>query len=353
MYKLKKSKILAMLLTLTLLFSMSACGDSENGNPEIPEPPETPDVQPPNETTEPDCVMIRQVMIDTTDLAAAAYLGYFDMGYDDLKSYLEDNGFLENHPFIADIPHANYIEHEGGELYCIVPADENAKVKVYEWVISEANDYMGEPGDLIYENHCGAPILLKGNMSEGMPNMMVQITDSEGNVLEYIPSVSMMDGTLTKPMTLPTIYDFTPYDALGYEYGFTVDHLTAFSNWITSAYTVNQENVEGSLYFGDSGEMEFCYAIHEGEPYSVYYEGIYYLAEGNVEEESIPDDAVIFELKLVADNSDLQIARPEILTAMTFEKDPSQNSIYMHYVAGDYLFDNEQYFDYLLEPAVG
>jgi len=362
MYKLKRNKILSVLLMLALLFSLAACSGSDGETPEVPDLPPTGEntdnntddnTDDPVIAMEPDCVMVRQAMIETTNAAAVAYLGCFDREFEELGPYLEENGFLQDYPFIADIPYANYITLEGDELYCIVPADEDANIRVYEWVIDESNDYMGEPGDLVYENHCGVPFLLKGNISETMPNMMVEITDSARGCLEYVPSVSMMNGTLEKPLTVPTIMDITPYDAMGYEYGFTADELTRRGNWITKVYTVNGEYIEGSFYFDDNGDMQFCYATEEGGPYEVYYEGTWFYAEGNVEDEDISEDAVIFELTLAEDNSAYQIARPQILTAMTFVKNPWQNEIYMTYAAGDYLFDIEEYFDYYLEPALG
>lgn len=356
MYKNMLHKVLALLLALVLVFSLSACGGE-------PDPSEQPDNPPAGDNTdtpedpvivpEPDCVMVRQAMIETSNAAAVAYLGYFDQEFEDLGAYLEEKGFLEEYPFIADIPYANYIMLEGDELYCIVPADEDANIRVYEWVIDESNDYEGAPGRLVYENHCGVPFLLKGNMSDTMPNMMIEITDSTRGTLEYVPFVSMMDGTLEKPLTVPTIMDITPYEAMGYEYGFTLGELVRRGNWITEVYTVNGDYIEGAFYFDEQGNMQFCYQTEEDGLYDVYYEGTYFYAEGNVEEESVPDDAVVFELTLKEDNSDYQIARPQILTAMTFTKNPWQNEIYMTYVAGDYLFDIEEYFDYFLEPTVG
>ena len=348
MLKNKTKNILLLVLVLALTVSISACGDSGENNPSPP--PVVPD----KGTTEPDCVMLRQAMIETTDMAAVAYLGYYEGDYEGLDEYLDEYKLAEDHPFIKEIDADHFVESEGGELYCIVPADEDSFVNVYEWIISEENDFMGEVGNIIYEGGAD-PFILRCNMSDIMPNTFVEVVDSAGNTLEYIPQMSLMSGTLLKPYEVPTILDFTPYEAFteyfGFGYGFSLDNLTAVGNWVTKVYTVNDEFVEGNWYFGEDGTVEFCHAVSEGKPYEIYYEGQYYEAEGN---DDFPENTYIMDMKLAEDNSELQLARPEIVTAVTFIEYPDEINVYMLYQGGDYIFDNAvNHNEYVLEPTMG
>jgi len=350
--KLRIKKILLMLLILILAVSMTACGSSGDGENKPSPPPDDPD----KGVTDagPDCVMLRQAMIETTDMAAVAFLGYYEGDYEGLDDYLDEYKFAEDHPFIKEIDADHFVESEGGELYCIVPADEESFVNVYEWIISEENDFMGEVGNIIYEGGAD-PFILRCNMSDIMPNTFVEVVDSAGNTLEYIPQMSLMSGTLLKPYEVPTILDFTPYEAFteyfGFGYGFSLDNLTAVGNWVTKVYTVNDEFVEGNWYFGEDGTVEFCHAVSEGKPYEIYYEGQYYEAEGN---DDFPENTYIMDMKLAEDDSELQLARPEIVTAVTFIEYPDDVNVYMLYQGGDYIFDNAaNHNEYVLEPTMG
>lgn len=348
MIRTKTKNILIILLMLILSVSMTACGGSGDGDNKPSSPPD----EPVNEG--PDCVMLRQAMIETTDMAAVAFLGYYEGDYEGLDDYLDEYKFAEDHPFIKEIDADHFIEHEGDELYCIVPADEEAFVNVYEWIISEDNDFMGEVGNVIYEGDA-EPFFIKCNMSDIMPNTFVEVVDSAGNTLEYIPQMSLMSGTLLKPYEVPTILDFTPYESFteyfGFGYGFSLDNLTAVGNWITKVYTLNDDFVEGNWYFGEDGTVEFCHSVSEGKPYEIYYEGQYYEAEGNDE---FPENTYIMDMKLEEDNSELQLARPEIVTAVTFIEYPDDVNVFMYYQGGDYIFDNAvNHNEYVLEPTMG
>ena len=349
MLKCKTKKLLLIMLVMILAVSMTACGSGGDGDNKPLPPPDEP------VSEGPDCVMLRQAMIETTDMAAVAYLGYYEGDYEGLNDYLDEYKLAEDHPFLKEFDADHFIEHEGGELYCIVPADENAFVNVYEWIISEENDFMGEVGNLIYEGNA-EPFFIKCNMSDIMPNVFIEVVDSAGNTLEYIPQMSLMSGTLLVPYEAPTILDFTPYETFsemfGFGYEFSIDQLTAVGNWITQVDTLNNETVEGNFYFGEEGKMEFCHAVGENLPYEVYYEGIYYEIEGD--DYGYPENTYILELKLVSDESQYQIARPDIATTVTFVSHPGDEDIYMLYQSGDYIFDNtDDIIQYILQPTFG
>jgi hypothetical protein len=151
------------------------------------------------------------------------------------------------------------------------------------------------------------------------------------------------------------VWDFSPYEKLGYvtegEYDYTFDPAVLYyaENWTSYVDTVNDDTVAVSFWFDEYGNMEMCYEVYGGEGYQVYYEGSWYPAE----DDSYPESTLIFELELVEDNSDLQIARPEIYTAMSFEYDEMFETVFMTYEDYDYLLDVESHYYYSLEQAMG
>ena len=92
-----------------------------------------------------------------------------------------------------------------------------------------------------------------------------------------------------------------------------------------------------------------CYEVYGGEGYAVYYEGYWYPAE----DPTLPESTLIFDLSLIDDNSDIQIARPVIYTSMSFEYDEDYECVYMTYEDGDWLLDVEENLYYTLYNAAG
>lgn len=139
---------------------------------------------------------------------AAASLGYLDGTYDEIMAHIEDMGFLEKYPFL-EIPKERYASLNGGELYAIVPYDKDAKITVYNGVLDET-DFSIKPGSIAAEFAGGMPVLLKCNVSEIMPNVVVEITSGE-ETHQFSPCLSGKDGHL---VTIDGVYDFSSYDIL-------------------------------------------------------------------------------------------------------------------------------------------
>lgn len=366
MFKNKLKKFTALIAVLAMMLAFTACGGGGDNPP--PEKPDSP--QPPQATVNPDnggeafdgndFVMLRQAMIDTTDMAAVAYLGWFEDYYDyydfsQIEEYIADTLITEDYPFIAHIDEEHFVPHIGGQLFCIVPADENATITIYDHIFDEVT-YESVIGDILYYSEDGKPIIVMGNESEIIPNIFVEIIDSEGNMLEYIPCLSGMDGSLEVPYEVPTVWDFTPYEKLGYvtegNYGYNeFDPAVLYygENWTSFVDTINDDTVAVGFWFDEYGNMEMCYEVYGGNGYEVYYEGYWYPAEDS----SYPDSTLIFELSLVEDTSDIQMARPEIYTAMSFEYDDMSETVFMTYEDYDYLLDVESHYYYSLEQAMG
>ena len=98
----------------------------------------------------------------------------------------------------------------GWDIYCIVPADENADVAVneYGWLTEGAE--LPEAGELLYHGSGAAPVYLIANESDIMPNTQVTVTAADGTAVIYQPFLSLRDGSLAVPED-GTVYDFTVY----------------------------------------------------------------------------------------------------------------------------------------------
>jgi len=363
MLKNKLKKITAIIVALAMVLALTACG---GGGTDAPQNSDTPRATP-QATADPDnggeafdgndWVMLQQAMIDTTDMAAVAYLGWFEDYYDlydysQIEEYIAGTFVAEDHPFIANIDADHFVPHIGGQLFCIVPADENATITIYDYIF-DYEDYTADYGDALYQSTDGKPVLVMCNESEVVPNIIVEIVDSNGNELSYIPWLSGMDGTLEVPYDAPTVLDFTPYEKLGYvtENDYTFDPAVLYyaEDWTAYVPTLNDDEVAVGFWFDEYGNMEMCYEVYGGNGYEVYYEGYWYPAE----DDSYPASALVFELSLVDDYSDIQIARPDIYTVMSFEYDEYSECVYMTYEDYDFLLDNEADYFYTLYNAVG
>ena len=141
--------------------------------------------------------LLRRAQADGA-LCAVASLGY-------APDYDRDAA-MELYPFLSDVPADNYIDAGGYELYLIVPC-QNIAATVYA-------------ADLDWENYNyirgrllgiveGEPFLLCCNFSDIVSNSLIVLSTANGEVLEFSPSISLKDGTLTVPES--GVYDFTRY----------------------------------------------------------------------------------------------------------------------------------------------
>ena len=149
----------------------------------------------------------RQIL-ETDDFCAVAHLGYLDSSYYEIMSHVEDLGMLEEFPFL-EIPKENYLPLAGGELYAVIPADADSAITAYTGVMGET-DFTVKAGEKLAEFTGGEPVLLKCNVSEIMPNVVLEIT-ANGVMHTYSPSLSGENGRLVET---DGVYDFSPYDVL-------------------------------------------------------------------------------------------------------------------------------------------
>lgn len=183
-----------------------AGGSTSQKEDPVPTPDPTPAPSPAEESLD----AIRMEMEPSGAIAGIFFLGVHDGEPLDDAFYTDADrqGYFEGRPFMKEITMDQYARNVGSEVYCIVPADPNAKVKVTAW--DEAGEKPVE-GDVLYESENGAPFFVHGNASDIMPNLSITITDSFGNTLEkYHPCISLKDGTVNLPADdQPMVLDMT------------------------------------------------------------------------------------------------------------------------------------------------
>ncbi len=155
---------------------------------------------------------LRETLLQNEAVLGVAYLGYTDGTFDDITVYLEQLGLHEKYPFVKAFESGDFVSLESNELYLVVPASEDACIGVYGAKLNE-NSYMLEKDGLITEMKDGKPFILACNISEIVPNVVLE-TDQ----LLYSPSLSGMDGSV---VTAEGIYDFSLYEEINGYFGFT------------------------------------------------------------------------------------------------------------------------------------
>ena len=136
-------------------------------------------------------------------LVGVAYLGWIEGDAETAKAELAKQEHIKDIPFVKDIE--KYAENEGYRMYAIVPADDSVTISVCKCEFDD--EYMPYDGEeLISTNE---PVLVRGNMSDTIPNLYV-IAKKGSEKVEYTLVQSGMDGRLENNKN--KVYDFTPYD---------------------------------------------------------------------------------------------------------------------------------------------
>lgn len=234
--------------------------------------------------------MMRQSLVETPCLFAAAFLGYLEAPTGDLAAWLPQGvnaQLLEDLPFVREIPPAQTIG-DAGYLYCVVPRDEQASVAVNRLSTEE----------VLYRSETGEPVLLFCGAAEDM-DMEVVIVAANGEQVTWYP-VFDADGYLLLPKNgagEALAMDFTYYFEDGYEYnpkewfpGWQAPYAEDLrqTSWNVEIYSGSEEMTEYSmeLYGGDQPYHEACEGeatiscLREGDAeYWRLCEGWWYLEE--------------------------------------------------------------------------
>ena len=217
-------RTLILLLIASLLLT-AGCA------PKVEDPTQPPETNPSQETdpvqTDPpvdvdptvSLVLFRQGMVDTPYAFAAAYFGYqFNPDYDgpvDPFAVMAEEApqLCADLPFVTAIPQENVVGGDFGELFCIVPRDEDAAVSINRGVWDDEKEaFVYE--DVIYRGDSGAPVLLFCNSDGWAPDTQVNVTCSDGSTVTWYPTMDV-DLRCIAPLRdddwNDLLWDFSPY----------------------------------------------------------------------------------------------------------------------------------------------
>ena len=149
--------------------------------------------------------LLRQEIADSGSQCGVAYLGAMpdDGG---VAAWLAENGWTQTFPFLTDLTDRQIVTQPGNEVYCIVPVSGDAQVTVQAFDPLNSDQLYGA---VLYEAEDGAPVCLRGNVSDIMGNLLVTVETADGRVV-YQPSLSLMDGAVNIIASEGSVYDFTP-----------------------------------------------------------------------------------------------------------------------------------------------
>ena len=160
-------------------------------------------------------VSLRQAMVETPQLFAAAFFGYVPQDADPFAVMQEAAPQLcEDLPFLLAIREENIIG-TFGYLFCIVPADEKTTVAVSRRPWNEETESYEEP-DVLYRSESGSPLLVMCPNEDWIPDTEAVITDSNGTVTIWSPYLdpSYHISAMRNDNGESLIFDFTSYDEL-------------------------------------------------------------------------------------------------------------------------------------------
>lgn len=183
----------------------------ENGEPEEEISGEIPTDETPTGETQTGWTVLdlQSWMEDEEQLAGAvAYLGYRDENdMSIIPDWIQENNsaLLADMPFLAEIPEERIIGAGYGDLFCIVPRDENTSMAVNHviWVSTQDGNWP-QVDEVLYRSENADPVLVFVNFEEFReePDTEINIIAGNGAQTHWYPEVSDYGS-----MILPAGYD--------------------------------------------------------------------------------------------------------------------------------------------------
>lgn len=193
---------------------------------------------------------MREMMVEFEYDYAVALVNYVEGPVGDgYLPYIEEYGYLETCPFMADCEVADM---DGSELYCIIPRSEDAGVAVYEW--------SGDIGSQVFCGASGEPILLRGDLSD--PDAGYQVCIVEGDeITDQLARPLLENGML---IVNEEMMDFTYYDAIygqvnGYESLYIDEALGGWISYMAYDGDGNAMTAYLNLYLDENGATSVQY----------------------------------------------------------------------------------------------
>ena len=181
-------KIISILLSFLMLFMISGCKSEAEKSLET----------------------LRQ-QVSGEIVIQVAFMGYYQESLEDVYTQLENKGVFETFPFMKELTNNQMLDYEGDEVYLIVPSNVKAQINIYENDI-DFETGINKKGKLIFSVTDGQPVLFSANISDVYSNVIVEVIESDGFTFDYIPSISLKDGTLNTRGYENTIKDISIYN---------------------------------------------------------------------------------------------------------------------------------------------
>lgn len=198
---------LSVLLCVTLLLGLAACS-GQDPQPEQDgtdsavgviggrkgEQKDTPEPEADAEEAAASLVWLRDSMAYSAQIAGAvAYLGYWEQGdatllADWLRKHCPE--LVEELPFLLEIPAERALGPGYGDVYCVVPRDENTSLTV-KHVVGMSYDEVNHPeeDEVLYQEEHGNPVLLFVNYEKWReePDMELTFLTADGMEMTWWP----------------------------------------------------------------------------------------------------------------------------------------------------------------------
>lgn len=303
-------RILAAVLTLCLLLSLTACGKKTSGK--IPGGTDAPKEEPAQPGSEPACgdapekepaeepvpdeaaqavlELLRMCMESPRQAAAVAYLGYRDAAEQDgdLTDWLWTNvpGLMEEMAFLQTIPSDRVLNGGYGDLYCIVLRDEHASLAVNH-VVWRSNQRGVWPvaEEVLYRSEYAEPLLLFVRWEEFQdePDVEIVIVSDGGVEVSWCPTRNIEDGSYIElPSGVdyePLLMDFSSFgDVTGLDYEGNLWASPTALGLANTVWNCGSWMLELRLGGGDpdyAGVAQLSYQQEDGQEYQTAYSGVW------------------------------------------------------------------------------
>lgn len=265
---------------------------------------------------------IRTVIKLSDAFCGVAYLGYTEnpIAKEDFRAWLIGTNprQLEDNPFIADIPEENIIG-DCGQLFCLIPRDENASVAVnsIHWDSSQER-YVED--EVLYRSESGQPILIFSKpdpeYSYASTNNVFVVND-DGSTVEWYPGINPSgyiyvthENDMAEDSPVLTM-DFTNYDDFGIDGLYYYSHEMGWSGprvvtlagdarvgdmyWHCTAADPNEKIVHYTFIFHNEGDNRgtaiLGFAYDDSSEFEEVWNGYWHLEE-------VPEAASRLELSM-------------------------------------------------------
>lgn len=258
-------RLVLLLLAFVLVLGIAGCKEKTTDNVETKKPE--------SQTEVAELKELKDKIKADGKLIGVAYLGWLE---GDIKKACKDLAGLDytiDFSFIKDID--KYAENEGYRMYLVIPANDNVTISVCKCEFDDK--YMPYDGEeLISANE---PIIIRGNMSDTIPNLYV-IAKKDSEKVEYTPMQSGMDGRLENNEN--KVYDFTPYEVMPEFSAYDrVPDVVFCGSWVAFENDGNGEERALVLELNPDGTVSYVYGIGNSEVLE-QFEGTWTLDENDI-----------------------------------------------------------------------